>query len=322
MKLTRSRGVFSLLLVGGLAFACVFVGLKRSDILSDSIIASLKLSKRTGGSTNDDTYWRKNFIKGGEWPELLLSERTVPIYGSYSFPARHLKCEECLDKVQRFDSKSVTYLCPAKAGSRTVRDSLCGCCSGLHNDTVVDIHSCQQHHCHRCSIRQLEEHGATKIIVPVREPKARLLSLVKYQWDDFYSKKPLGEDVVSPEKFLETYNDPSRHDELIKFLSMAWQSYDYYFYNSTGRADLQFVCVNKAMVAQYNYGIKRMVEEAPEELLIVSDGSKNENQYEGQHVPGYNGGRHRKLREERNNDTKSVFPEISLEQELWNKYCL
>ena len=58
--------------------------------------------------------------------------------------------------------------------------------------------------------------------------------------------------------FVKAYDDFQSHESDVVNLTFAWHSYVYYFLNATGESDLETVFVGENMVAQYNYGIKKM----------------------------------------------------------------
>jgi len=276
-------------------------------------------NKTKSGSIPPKTeFWKRNYIKGGEWPEFLIaaaSASAVPVYGENTTEEISRDCDAQLEEQNISFSNTVTYLAAAKAGSRTVRDSLCGCNSdpklGYSHHSIPNCmkpwRCMDQHHGHRCSIRQLEERGAKHIIVPVREPRERIRSLSTFQAD--WYKRHVG---LVGEDFIDAYDDVQSHESALGNLSFAWQSYAYYFLNATGKSDLGIVCVGDDMVAQYNYAIQKMAGGGESKMMFYTKLSVDEeNQYKGFNMPQ---GR-RTLSE------RVDYPEIKLEQKLWDTYC-
>ena len=229
-------------------------------------------------------FLERNSIKGGEWPEFLIANSSAfPVYGVKSvqqhYRAVQHRSQDCDAHLEHQNisfsiSNMVTYIAPAKAGSRTVRDSLCGCNSDPKlGYSRLSIPGCanqkrcaQQHHGHRCSIRHIEERGARKIIVPVREPWERLRSLSIFQ-SNWYKLNEHG-GLVGVD-FVKAYDDLQSHESAVGNLTFAWQSYAYYFLNATGEYDLEIICVGENMVTQYNYGIQKMAGKGETKMMFI-----------------------------------------------------
>ena len=212
------------------------------------------------------------YVPRGAWPPVLLqSEQHSSPLDKARDPVRvATDCSQCLAKVG-LSLSGIQYVAVAKGGSRTVRDALCGCSSNPNQTSgqmcysapgqlnrVAHGHMYYPHHCHRCTIYDLVQHGARQIIVPLRPPTERFTSLLRYQWNA-YSNNSKWSTFASPEAIVAALANPANRNAIEPHIQFAWQPMLGYFRNSSSIAsfaDLHFVCVGDHMARHYNDAIQ------------------------------------------------------------------
>lgn len=175
---------------------------------------------------------------------------------------KYQDCQACLGETRFGD---VTYLALAKSGSRTLLEYLCAragveppssaWCEARGYSENCRWEHCETsgiHHCHLCTVADLQARGAKKLLVPLRSPTERYLSLVRFQLERSKYRRHIRDclgTATAANLWLDAIrirDHPMRFEalEMIQFFQWALIGVGYYFSNQSAPIDVQFLCVD------------------------------------------------------------------------------
>ena len=152
-----------------------------------------------------------------------------------------------------FPLQPVTYIAIARAGSTTLREGF-------------------SHHCHDCTVNDMEQRGFRYVLVPLRHPLARISSGLSRRFEGWKTEKESngiihnifhnstnGEDAFLTSLRSET--DPYHKDVIRSILGPKNQNYmvpitHFYLKNYTGVANIAFLCI-ETLLDDYHAAFRR-----------------------------------------------------------------